>query len=304
MKRNILLLLLIFILSILAIGCSNQAASTQEAAPAVLPALGSAVKPTATAQVKDYYAEDISRILNRGKLVIGLYKEDRPPFFMTGPDGTLDGLDIEIARGMAQTLGVNVEYDRKSASYQEMYERLANGEFDIILSKFSITLDRAMGVRFSKPYVTLKRAVMVNKLQAAKLKIEDYPMDYIRNAPVKIGVIANTSHEDFVHQKYKACTICEYDNIALLTDAVKSGEVFAAFYDDLTFAQEMVKNSDLSLYVTVYVLKDLQDYICAAVPGGSAQLLAWVNIYLDANGYTYNLQDLMGHYPQTFSKEK
>ena len=50
--------------------------------------------------------QEIQRIKARGKLVVARFEEDRPPFFYRNNNGELAGIDVSLARDIAQSLGV------------------------------------------------------------------------------------------------------------------------------------------------------------------------------------------------------
>jgi hypothetical protein len=68
---------------------------------------------------------------------------------------------------------------------------------DVVISKFSRTYERAKSVRYTQPYLTFRQALIVNKIHAAKNNIEDYPMDYLRQAKVRIAVREETSYVEY-----------------------------------------------------------------------------------------------------------
>lgn len=51
---------------------------------------------------------DVKRIIDRGRLIVGIYAKDMPPFFMADNEGKLYGYDIDIAKEIAHTLNVEI----------------------------------------------------------------------------------------------------------------------------------------------------------------------------------------------------
>lgn len=250
--------------------------------------------------IEEYYKPFVGEILEKDSLVVGMIEEDRPPFFYYTGDGSMDGLDVEISLGIANSFGVELVIDRTARSNQELCENLARGKYDMVLSKLSMTPERAMGISFSAPYVTLRQSFLVNKKLASQYGVTEYPYDYLRKAGAVIGTVEGTSYESFVRQSFPEADIRVYQDIPSMIDAVVKEEVFAAVYDDLTFVQAIMKNYEISLYSTIYTVEDLRDYICAAVGDGSEDLLECINAYLMVNCYSYVLDDLIRDFPECF----
>jgi polar amino acid transport system substrate-binding protein len=248
-------------------------------------------------------APDIKRILDRGKLLVGVYAEDMPPFFMTNQNGKLIGYDINVANKMAESLHVGIAFDRSSSTYQKLFEKAARGKVDIIISKFSVTYDRAMYVRFTEPYLEMHRALLVNREFALKNKIEEYPVDYLKKNKVSIGVKSNTSYVSFAKELFpnaRLVTMPEWnDAVGMLVQ----GKIDAAMYDELEVKKLLKKNPDISLYASVYILKDQKDLISMAVPYKSTQLLSWINWFMKYQNIETNVNALIKNYPEAFTKD-
>ena len=87
-----------------------------------------------------------------GKLVVGI-KYDQPGLGLKNPDGSFSGFDVEVAKYVADKLGVpadSIEFkEAKSAEREGLIER---GEVDYIVATYSITDTRKEKVNFAGPY--------------------------------------------------------------------------------------------------------------------------------------------------------
>lgn len=93
----------------------------------------------------------LAAIKAAGKLV--LYTcPDFPPFeFVDETDGSIVGADIEIAKAIAQELGVELEI--KAEDFDDLVSHIAEGRGDISISGITISEGRLQEVDFSDPYV-------------------------------------------------------------------------------------------------------------------------------------------------------
>jgi ABC-type amino acid transport substrate-binding protein len=265
-----------------------------------------AVQPAApeTPQTAEY-PPDIQKIIDRGKIIVGLYYKEKPPFIMTNPEGGLYGLDIDLARDIAKRLGVDVEFNREARSYKELHEIASKGQtargnpVDVVISKFSRTYERAKSVRYTQPYLTFRQALIVNKVHAAKNKIENYPMDYLRQARVKVGVREQTSYVEYAAEMFKNAEIIEgkWEDIV---NMVLAGQVTAVIRDEYETMKLVKRNPELAIKISVYILKDRKDHIAMAVPCGSINLLAWLDMYLASRQEVLTAKDIIKKYPEAW----
>ncbi len=247
-------------------------------------------------------APAMKKIIEKGKLTVGMYYEDKPPFFMRDKNGELYGVDVKIAKDIARCLHVDAEFNRQAQSYQELFEMVAKGEVDVVISQFSRTFERSKYIRYSQPYANFRQALLVNKVEAAKHDIEDYPMHYLRKARVKIGVEAGTSYVEFAKTLFENAEIKTYKAWPDVADALIKGEIVAAIYDENEVTKIIRQRPDMVLYTSAYVLKDQKDAIAIAVPWESTHLLSWINTYLETYDVKKDVKTLIKEYPEIYEK--
>jgi ABC-type amino acid transport substrate-binding protein len=161
------------------------------------------------------------------------------------------------------------------------------------------TYERAKSVRFTQPYLTFRQALIVNKLHTAKNKIEDYPMDYLRQANVKIGVREKTSYVEYAAEMFKNAEIIEgkWEDIV---NMVLEGRITAVVRDEYETMKLIKRNPEMAIKISVYILKDRKDHIAMAVPCGSVNLLAWLDMYLASRQEALKAEDIIAKYPEAW----
>lgn len=222
---------------------------------------------------------DIQRIVARGELRVAMPSFDSPPFFYVGPTG-LEGIDAEIADGVAQVLGVRLKVLRQAGSFNEVIESVARGEVDMAVGKLSRTLARARFVRFSDPYSTSRHAVLMNRVAFARLAQGREFGDVIRHFDGALGVIQGSSFADQAPRSFPRARIVAYKRWEELLEALTRGEVIAAYRDESEMQRLLQQSPALSLSLRVVAFTDTQDSLSVALPYQSQQLLALVNLYL------------------------
>src|SRR5512143_1103265 len=102
----------------------------------------------------------MQRILEKGEITVSLNRGS-PPFCME-VKGELTGLDVDLARLMADSLGVRLKFifpDR----YEEHIPKLLAGEADIIIAAMTRTPARGLRVNFTEPYFEVSQAALVRR---------------------------------------------------------------------------------------------------------------------------------------------
>ena len=105
-------------------------------------------------------AIDISGVpeLADGKLLIGSDIAYAPlEFYQTGTE-TPDGLDVDLAKAIAEALGVEVEF--VNSGFDGLIEALNTDEFDAVMSAMTIDADRSKLVDFV-PYLNVGVGIVV-----------------------------------------------------------------------------------------------------------------------------------------------
>ena len=100
----------------------------------------------------------LDRIRSRGTLRVG-YLEDELPFSYRNADDELVGHDIDLAHTLARDLGVRLEL--APVTTKQMPELLSSGAIDIVMSGIALTLERALKMGFSAPYMDDTLALIV-----------------------------------------------------------------------------------------------------------------------------------------------
>lgn len=225
---------------------------------------------------------DIQRIVARGELLVAMPSFDSPPFFYQGQAG-LEGIDAEIARGVAQGLGVRLKVLRQANSFNELIGSVVRGEVDMAIGKLSRTLARARFVRFSDPYSMSRHAVLLNRVSFASFAQGREFGDVIRHFDGALGVIQDSSFADQATRSFPHARVVAYKRWEDLLEALVRGDVVAAYRDEFEMQRFLAQNPALSLGLRVVAFTDTQDSLSVALPYQSQQLLALVNLYLAQN---------------------
>ncbi|MGE6368936.1 amino acid ABC transporter substrate-binding protein [Planococcus kocurii] len=100
----------------------------------------------------------LAKVQEEGTLVIGT-EGTYPPFTFHNASGELTGFDVEIAREVADRLGVEAEF--LETQWDAMFAGLDAGRFDMVANQVGINPERQESYEFSDPYITSTAVLVV-----------------------------------------------------------------------------------------------------------------------------------------------
>ncbi|MDO5369357.1 transporter substrate-binding domain-containing protein [Paracoccus sp. (in: a-proteobacteria)] len=165
----------------------------------------------------------LKRIQDRGKLIVGV-KADYKPWGYRDTDGSIIGLEIDLAQKVADTLGVGLELVPVIASNRMQF--LQQGQTDLMIATMTDTPDRREMVGIKGPnYYASGTAAMTPKA-LAMTSWED-----LRGKPI-CGV-QGSFYLQKIEQDY-GVTIAAFGNAAEGKQALRDKKCVAFVYDDTT----------------------------------------------------------------------
>ncbi|MFN3076143.1 MAG: ABC transporter substrate-binding protein [Alphaproteobacteria bacterium] len=224
---------------------------------------------------------DMKKVLRRGQLVVATASFNIPPFVVQDAQGQVSGMDIDLARGIARSLGVEAVFVTAS-TFNGVIDLVATGQADIGVSKLSTTLSRAKRVRFSQPYLVLRHAMLLNNV--ALSRAEGDTRSIVKRFDRKIGVIRESAYAEFARLQFPKAEIVEFDRWDPdVLAAVRDGQVFGVLRDEFEVMKVMRSHPQSSLLLKPVVLTDMVSNVAVAVGWQEQQLLSWIDLYLSMN---------------------
>ena len=169
-----------------------------------------------------------NKVMSRGKLVVGV-KADYKPWGFRNTDGEIIGMEIDMAKNVADTMGVDIELVAVQSSNRMQF--LEQGKIDLMIATMSDRKDRREIVGIVGPnYYTSGTNVMSPKALGLT-SWED-----LRGKPVcgKQGAFYN----QIVEQRYGAQIIAFTGN-AEAKQALRDKKCIAWVYDDSSIGSDL-----------------------------------------------------------------
>lgn len=178
-------------------------------------------------------------------------------------DGEIVGVDIDIAREIAASLGKELVI--KDVSFDFIINEIKSGKSDIGAAGMSITKERLEEVDFSVEYAVSNQVVIL------PMDSKITSIDQISNQ--RIAVQLGTVADSYVNENYKDATVIRQKKYLSMVEDLKAGKVDLIIMDLLP-ANEIVKSNDGLKILDEYLFTDKYGM---AIKKGNKELLDKVN---------------------------
>ena len=208
--------------------------------------------------------DSLNEIKTRGYLIVGT-EGTWSPYTYHDEEEKLVGFDVEVAKLIADYIGVDVQYSE--TVWSSIFGSLDAGQIDLVVNEVSYTEERAVKYDFSIPYTFTQRAILVKADNDAINGLGDIAGKIASNDPTSsIGQFAiNTTvaFADYLKQHPESEALVK---IIVVTDPAPTGHVpvlkgneqlLNAVNEALKKAQEDGTLSELSLkYFGIDITKE------------------------------------------------
>lgn len=213
----------------------------------------------------------LADIKSKGKLVVAMSPDYAPFEFKTLVNGkdTIVGADVEIAKAIADKLGVGLELS--PMSFNNILASVSSGKADIGISGISATAERAKTFDFSDIYYDASNVVLINKADADKYTA----IDSLKGKSV--GAQKGSIQEGIVKDQMKDAHLVGLPLVTEMVTQLQSGKLDAIVLED-TIAQGYVKKND-SLAISSIAFKedDSEPGSAVALAKGKSSLKKAIN---------------------------
>lgn len=210
------------------------------------------------------------KVVKKGKLVVAISPDYAPFEFKTLVNGkdTIVGADVELAKAIADELGVKLELS--SMSFDNVLSSLQTGKADMAISGLSATKERKNAYDFSDPYYETENAILVKTSNLDKFT------SISSLSGQKVAVQKGTIEEGLSKDQLKDSKIVSLTAMGEAINELKSGQVQAVDLEKPVAEGYLSQNSDIAL--AGFALKTSDgDAKAVAMPKGSGEMVKTVN---------------------------
>ncbi|NNF45487.1 MAG: transporter substrate-binding domain-containing protein [Desulfofustis sp.] len=187
-------------------------------------------------------ASVIEQILKRGVLKVGM--DTFQPWAMKDKNGNFIGFEIDVARRLADDMGVKVEF--VPTAWSGIIPALLTGKFDVIIGGMGILPKRALKVNFTRPYDYSGMSIVAHKeLAAGFSSLGDFNKKDVQIA-VKLGTTAVIAAKKYLPE----ATLRMFENETQTYQELRNGKVHAVVGSAPRPAYEALQYDD-SLFLPI-----------------------------------------------------
>ena len=272
MKKNKLLLLVLTVILVAgttsACASSKQSESEQKNEADTTPTVTTAPEQAGTETPAEVEKDLLAQIGDRGTLLIGT-EGTYAPYSYHDETGELVGYDVEIARAVAEKLGVEAEF--VETNWDACIAGLDAERYDVVMNQVGITEERLVKYDFSSPY-TVSSAVLI----VAEENIELTSFEELKGLKVAASL---TSNYATLAEGYGAEIVSTDGLFSKAIELVSTGRAEATINDEASFFDYLKQQPN----ATVKIADTLEEASENAVliRKGNDTFVAAINIALE-----------------------
>ena len=171
----------------------------------------------------------VSSSAESGNLIVGI-KYDQPGLGLRNPDGTFTGFDVEVAKYVAEQLGVsedNIEFREAPSAQRETL--IENGEVDYVVATYSITDARKERVSFAGPYFVAGQSLLVSNDNT-----DITGPDSLEGK--RLCSVTGSTPAQNIADEYPNVQLQPFDTYSACVESLRNGAIDAVTTDDIILA--------------------------------------------------------------------
>lgn len=225
----------------------------------------------------------LDRIVSSGEMRVALSGR-QAPFNAMSRDGELIGFEVDLARLLGESLGVDVVFVTRP--FPALLDALTQGEADVVMSGMAITARRNLRVAFAGPYVMSGKAILTKSetLAAAKTAAD------LDKAKLRFVALAGSTSQRFAERRLPNAQLETTDNYDTAVLRVLDGDADALIADLPACRLTVLRFPEEGLLTLASPL--VMEPIGIALPSGDPLLLNLLENYLNALDSTGALEEL------------
>ncbi len=169
--------------------------------------------------------EDVAAIQEAGTIRVGT-KYDQPLFGVNSPSGVV-GFDAEIARLVAESLGVEVEFSEAVSANREPF--LETDQVDMVAATYTINDERDEVVDFAGPYYVAGQDIMVAAGNPEGIE----GIDSLNSADITTCTAEGSTSLDNLNEMAPDADVITFDTYSKCADAMGQGRAAAVTTDNV-----------------------------------------------------------------------
>jgi len=230
----------------------------------------------------------VDEIVKRGTIKVGTTGDYQPMSYLDPQTGKYEGFDDELAKDLAKSLGVEIEY--VPTSWPTLMEDTLSGKFDLAICGVTVTDARKEEALMSDGYLINGKTILCRKEDADKYTC----LDDVNKPEVKVMVNPGGLNEKFARENLPDVTLIIHDVNQEIPSLIAQGEADIMITEVAEAGYYVRKDGRLA--APLYLEPFTAGQIGILMPKGSEELLDYVNQFLKDEKESGRINELMAEY--------
>lgn len=222
---------------------------------------------------------DLTSIFKRGGFQVAMVA-NLPPFTHILKNQEPSGIDVELVRKMAKTMGVRANIYLVHNPNQ-LLSWVEKGLVDFALSNIPMTVASTQDVYFAKPYLTANYAMLVNRYRGEKLRLNDTLGSYDKKT-CRLGYVAAGYTIPVLKYPFFKATKIKFSNYPDALVALKNNKIDALFGDSITLKYYYNKDAMNAFNEHLIILPGFYMFSAIAQRFLSLMLGGWISYFIES----------------------
>lgn len=228
----------------------------------------------------------LTKVLDAKKVRVAILP-DNPGWSTLGTDNQYTGYDADVARSLADSLGVDCEFETTDGAGR--VSMIQSDKADVVIACLTATNERAQQIAFTEPYAAsgiLGLCRSDNVMQS---------WDDLKDK--KIAVARGSTNDVFATAAYPDAEITRFDQIADAFTALQANKVDVLLEEDTTVNDLASKNDG---FTVMPVEQQRSSYIAMAIPQNDTVWMDYLNNFIRNGLYSGDFNEM---YKTYFNKD-
>lgn len=171
----------------------------------------------------------MAELSEAGSITVGT-KFDQPLFGLVGPNGVPEGFDVEIAKLIAEKLGIpedGIQWKETVSQNREAF--IETGEVDIVVATYTINDDRKERISFAGPYYEAGQSILTLKSNEDIQGPDDL-------AGKKVCTVSGSTPEKNLLENFPDAEVVPFGTYSECLEPLANGQVDAVSTDNVILA--------------------------------------------------------------------
>jgi len=166
----------------------------------------------------------LARIVETGTIRIGM-SGAQAPLNAKSRSGEMIGLEVDLAKYLGDSLGVEVEFVMRP--FPELLTSLRKSEVDIVMSGMAMTAERSLEAVFVGPYMLSGKSILTKSDEL----VSSLGTTALDRPELTLAALRNSTSEDFARTRLSKAKLVTVENYDAAIDALIKGDIDALVAD-------------------------------------------------------------------------